>query len=362
MRMIFHVPFELDPSSAFANDIRPLKMLQAFRSLGYEVDGVYGRNRERKLRAEAVQRKIQSGVEYSFVYSESSGVPTAFTDPSKKPTHPIFDLAFLRFCRSNGLKVGLFYRDVYWRFPNTVQYKSRFRHAVLPGFYLLDLLAYNFAISKIYLPSMAMHRFIPLTSRIDAAALPPAHDLVESKAAGMPQRQLNLLYVGGLGKLYDLHTLMGVVRDMPEVHFTLCTRPADWDREGSSYKELLADNITIVHEKGEGLKKLYADANVAVFFLKPTKYSEFAVSVKLFEYISYRLPTIAIKDTLVGSIVESENVGWTLPFDAQSLRGLLTKLRENPETIAALAPRLIEAGVKNTWTARARSVAEDLSC
>ena len=171
MRMIFHVPFELDPGSAFANDIRPLKMLEAFRSLGYEVDGVYGRNRERKVRAAAVRRKIQSGVEYNFVYSESAGLPTAFTDPSKKPTHPLFDLAFLRFCRANGLQVGLFYRDAYWRFPNTGQFKSEFRRTVLTGFYLFDLLAYNFAITKIYLPSMAMHRFIPLTSRIDAAAL-----------------------------------------------------------------------------------------------------------------------------------------------------------------------------------------------
>lgn len=362
MRMIFHVPFELDPGSAFANDIRPVRMLAAFRLLGYEVDVVHGRNRERKERAKAVRRKIQSGVEYSFVYSESASLPTALTDPSKKLTNPLFDFAFLRFCRSNGLEVGLFYRDVYWRFPNTGQFKSAFRHAVLTAFYLFDALAYNFTISKIYLPSMAMHRYIPLISKIDAAALPPGHDVFQPIQSDLPQKKVNLLYVGGLGRLYDLRTFMKVVCDMPELHFTLCTRQADWDREGPSYKSFLANNITVLHEKGEGLKRLYANANVAVFFLKPTKYAEFAVSMKLFEYIGNRLPTIAIKDTLVGSIVDRENVGWTSPFDAQALRGLLTKLSENPEIVASLTPQLIEASRNNTWEARARTVAEDLSC
>lgn len=362
MRMIFHVPFEFNPGSPFGNDIRPLKMLAAFRSLGFDVDVVHGRNRERKVRAAAVRRKIESGVEYSFVYSECASLPTALTDPSKMPTHPLFDLAFLRYCRTKRIQVGLFYRDVYWRFPeSSVHFKSRFRHAVLTVFYLMDAFAYNFVISKIYLPSLAMRRFIPFSSRIDAAALPPAYDAVGSKGAGLPPNPLRLLYVGGLGKLYDLHTFMEVVRDMPEIHFTLCTRPADWEREGPSYREFMGDNISVVHDKGDGLRALYADSNIGVFFLKPTGYSEFAVSVKLFEYIGNLLPTIAIRDTCVGSIVDSEGVGWTLPHEAQALRELLKTLNENPEMVAGLVPRLTEARNENTWTARARSVVEDLS-
>jgi len=360
--MIFHVPFELDPDSAVGNDVRPVKMLAAFRSLGYEVDVVHGRNRERKIRAAAVRQKIDSGVKYSFVYSESSCLPTGLTDPSKKPTHPLFDLAFLRFCRENEIKVGLFYRDVHWRFPTTGQYKSGFRYAVLLAFHLFDVAAYNSSISKMYLPSMAMRRFIPLVSKIDAAALPPAHDVSEPAGALTFTKPLHLLYIGGLGAKYDLRTFMEVVHSMPNIHFTLCTREADWHRKGASYEKLLGDNVSIVHEKGEDLGKLYANADVGVYFLKPIDYSEFAVSLKIFEYIGNRLPIIAVKGTQVGSIVDGMGVGWTLPFEAEPLRDLLARLSEHPHMIADLSPQLAEVSKANTWLARARTVAQDLSC
>lgn len=361
MRMIFHVPFELDPASASPGHIRPLKMLAAFRALGYDVDVVQGRNRERKSLAAAVRARIKAGVDYSFVYSECASLPTALTDPSRYPTHPFFDLSFLRFCRSRGLKVGLFYRDVFWRFRNMGQYRSAARHAILALFHLFDIAAYHFSISRMYLPSMAMHRFIPLASGLDGVALPPGHDVTHPSPPGNPARPLRLLYVGGLGAIYDLHAFMEVVHRLPNVHFTLCTRPADWQREGPSYESLVGNNVSIVHEKGDGLSKLYADADVAVYFLKPTEYSEFAVSVKVFEYIGNCLPIVAVQATRVGAIVESEGVGWTLPFDKASLHALLTELSEKREVVSGILPRLREASKLNTWIARAQTVVNDLS-
>lgn len=362
MNIVFHVPFELNPQSPYANDIRPVKMLAAFRNIGYEVDVVHGCGRERKARAAIVRERILSGTEYEFVYSECSSLPTALTDPSKHPRYPFFDLLFLRFCMKRAdLEVGLFYRDIYWRFPNTGQYRSDLRRILLSVFHTLDVAAYTVSISKMYLPSIAMRQHIPFASRINMGPLPPGHDVrYPSRMRDRPV-PLRLLYVGGLGELYDLRVFMTVVRETPNVEFILCTRTADWEREKAAYQGCLGDNITIVHEQGNGLRRLYDWADVAVFFLRPTRYSDFAVSVKIFEYIGHQLPIIAVQGTLVGTIVSQAGVGWTIPFAPMALRDLLAQLRTHPETMTVLAPRLAAACEANTWEARAQTVAHELT-
>ena len=52
----------------------------------------------------------------NFLYSESSTMPTSLTEPHHMPTHPFLDFSFFYFCKRNGIKIGLFYRDIYWKF------------------------------------------------------------------------------------------------------------------------------------------------------------------------------------------------------------------------------------------------------
>lgn len=46
--IIFHCPFILNPNAISASGIRPIKMLEAFKKLGFEVDVVSGSTSERK--------------------------------------------------------------------------------------------------------------------------------------------------------------------------------------------------------------------------------------------------------------------------------------------------------------------------
>ena len=52
-RCIFHIHNHLDEPAQTASQIRPRKMLQAFRDIGYEVDAVMGYGAQRK---EAIAR------------------------------------------------------------------------------------------------------------------------------------------------------------------------------------------------------------------------------------------------------------------------------------------------------------------
>lgn len=365
MRMIFHAPFALHTGSAVGSDIRPVKMLEAFRSLGYEVDVVAGQARERRAGMASVRGAISKGAHYEFLYSESSPLPTAFTHPSKFPLHPFLDHAFLWSCRKANISLGLFYRDIYWKFADTGQYRSALRRRALSFFYAYDLLAYNFYLKRMYLPSLPMREHIPLSRRFEVEALPPGHDASftdlarnESVQAGEP---LHFLYVGGLGSLYDLRAFIRVIGSMPDVRFTLCTRAADWEREHLVYEALLTPNVRIVHKQGDDLRELYSVADVGVFFVKPTVYSQFAVSIKAYEYIGNEIPVLAVAGTHIGNTVAAEGLGWAIPFQDDKLRQLIQQLVDDPDAVGAHAASLLAAKRRSTWVERARQVASDLS-
>ncbi|MEO4788116.1 hypothetical protein ABHZ30_04940 [Bacteroides uniformis] len=115
-RMIFHIPMRINRERASASSIRPVKMIEAFERLGYEVILIEGNASQRKKRIKEIKHNIRKGVTYDFLYSESSTMPTLLTEKHHCPTHPFLDFSFFSFCRKHGIKIGLFYRDIYWKF------------------------------------------------------------------------------------------------------------------------------------------------------------------------------------------------------------------------------------------------------
>ena len=77
---------------------------------------VSGYAKERKKRFDEIKTQVKNGVKFDFLYSESSTMPTILTEPHHMPIHPFVDFSLFRFCKKNGIKIGLFYRDIYWKF------------------------------------------------------------------------------------------------------------------------------------------------------------------------------------------------------------------------------------------------------
>lgn len=67
-------------------------------------------------------------------------------------------------------------------------------------------------------------------------------------------KKLSLLYVGGIGGVYDLKQFVKAVGNIPEVHLTICCRKDDWEREKTQYG-ILPLNVRIVHGTKEEVKK-----------------------------------------------------------------------------------------------------------
>ena len=102
-------------------------MLDAFRELGFEVLTVTGSARERSRRLRALRARLEGGQSIEFLYSECATIPTMLTEPRHLPPHLLLDPSLMRLVRRHGVPTSLFYRDIYWVFPD---YRQRVGAAV----------------------------------------------------------------------------------------------------------------------------------------------------------------------------------------------------------------------------------------
>ena len=173
MNIIFHHPLPLDENPNSASRIRPLRILEAFKKLGCRVDLVTGFSAERKKKINTIKKNIQNGIKYDLLYSESSTMPTILTDPHHLPLHPFMDWLFFKFCNNNGIPIGLFYRDIYWLFETYSDGLNTLKRVVAKTAYWFDLWVYQQTLSKLYLPSLEMGRYIPsLVGNVFSSCLP----------------------------------------------------------------------------------------------------------------------------------------------------------------------------------------------
>lgn len=364
-RMIFHLPFKPNPNHASASQIRPFKMIEAFKSIGYQVDVVIGKGKERKARIKQIRRNIKLGVKYSFLYSESSTLPTLLTEKHHIPTYPLLDFAFFALCKKNHIPIGLFYRDVYWLYPEYKNSIGTLKSLYTAIFYKLDLLLYNKFLKVVFLPSLIMAQKIPQLT-VNKYALPSGATILKSPSDDSVVRDksesLSFLYVGGIGELYDLQLFCEVIAELgPEVKLILCCREQEWAGVKSIYqKYLLKGNILVKHENGPGLLSLYASADIGCLFIKSNEYRRFAMPFKLFEYLGQRKPIIAPHGTAAGDFVKSNSVGWVVSYSKEDLTHTIKSIIADKKAIDRVKNKVEECIQKNTWEYRAREVEANL--
>ncbi|MCP4588760.1 hypothetical protein [Pseudoalteromonas sp.] len=363
MRIIFHHPLPLNYNATSASGIRPLKMIEAFKALGCEVALVTGYSAERKQKILKIKESINNGVEYDFVYSESSTMPTLLTDKNHLPLSPFVDFGFFSFCRRCDIPIGLFYRDIQWAFKEGSSNGSYFKELVARFFYKYDLYCYQKYLNKMYLPSLDMGNYIPIVDKSKFEELPPGHSKLLSNNINnqlCDKSEYNLFYVGGFGGLYKMHNLFEAVSNLPSYKLTVCTRQSEWEAVRHQYEDFLSDNINIIHESGKALRFFFDKSDILLLYLEPLKYGGFALPFKLFEYIGERKPILASRKTLWGHFVEKNNLGFVIDYDADALKAFLKCLPNFSDEYNDKVAALNSVAIEHTWLKRAEKVIKDL--
>ena len=357
---IFHYPFPVSPEGKSGSQVRPYKMLEAFRAVGYKVEPVTGFAKERKQKIEEILEQINKGRIFSFVYAESQTTPTLLTEPHHLPTHPRLDFGFL-YELHKTIPVGLFYRDIHWRFDQ-YRHLAWYKRALAVPFYHYDWYQYQRTVDHLFVPSRAMAQHLPSTWPVgNLSALPPGSslndgELGKSHKAG---QGLNLFYVGGVTPpLYDLEPLFDFTQNLTFTELTLCCRQEEWFTSKICYQ--VNDTTTVIHASGNELDAYYARADLFVMLWQPHAYMDFAMPVKTFEAIAHGLPIITMSGTEVARFVLAEDVGWVVD-SKEAFKSLMKRLRDQPELLKRKRKRVLEVRQKHTWEARARQVAQTLT-
>lgn len=353
-RIVFHFPERLDQKQDGASRLRPNKMIQAFRAAGYEVDVVAGFASERREAIRRVRAAVRSGVNYDFLYSEASTMPTMLTEPHHLPTHPFLDLGFLIWFRRHVAPVGLFYRDVYWQFPEYVEQIGFLKSFIGRIFYWLDFILYYFAVSHLFLPTIKMRKVFPWwLQKHSMSALPAGCDEVRAISRIQDSPKLRLLYVGGITPpYYDLRPMFKVARELDQsVELTVCCRQSEWSMQMPLYKEYLGPNIQVVHQSSAEIPALFANADVFTMYRAKHPYWSFGAPYKVFEALSYGLPIVCRSDEGLADEIAGQGWGWVFAEDGQ-LRTFLSDLAGDEMKLQKVRADLAGSWRQQSWRQR----------
>ena len=358
-KCIFYLPYKLEDNEKRARMLRPKKMIQAFQELGYEVFCITGFANERKRKIRLLKHRIESGDVFEFMYAEASTMPMLLTEPHHLPTHPFMDLSFFSYLKRKRIPVGLFYPDVYWRFPEYGEGLSPLKKQFGILNYKIDLKIYEKTLHSFYLPSEKMGHYVGSEKLMKGIKeLPPGTD--PETANHKTEGQLTVFYVGGLGGHYRIEELLKAIVRTPSCRAVICCREEEWNREKEYYSPLLCDRIEIIHKSGRELAPYYEQADLGSLMFPPMEYRDFAMPVKAFEYLAHELPMIATKGSSIGEFVERNSLGWVLDNSAEKISELLDYIAHHPETIDEKRRCCAREILNNTWLCRAKLVAEDL--
>lgn len=359
--MVFHAPYPV-AAGGTGSSARPPRMLRAFQELGFEVLDITGTGAERARRLRALRARIAAGERIDFAYGESSTMPTLLTESHHLPTHPLVDLELLRLLHRTGVPTGLFYRDVYWRFPAYDRSVPRLVGWGTKTLYHAELLVMGRLLDRIYLPSTAMIPYVPHIDPASARALPPGGMLMDApREGGRRDGALTLLYVGNISEYYRMHALIEAVGRVDDVELILCTPEESWQAVRGEYEDLLTDSVHVVHRRGPELEPLFAAADVCALVVEPAEYRDFAAPIKLYEYLGHGKPVLASAGTLAASTVVDAGFGWETDYGADAVAQELARLRDDPDALETTRRAVASGRAEHTWTARARQVAEDLT-
>ena len=366
MKIIFHYPHVLTDNPSSGSQLRPRQMQQAFQALGYEVCWVAGTPWQRRRVMRQLRQAIQQDpAAYQCVYAEIGPLPNALSGYAHLPVLPNVDHQFLKFCRQQGLKIGLFYRDIYWNVPSVCADLPFWKRWLLRYYFKLDLSAYARYIDILYVPHENMLPYMPVPDNFSGQvrALPPGAQTEQVASNSIAaQKPLHLLYVGGVGALYRVDLLLEAMRTLQDqsIVLDLCCRAAEWQAYRQRYNVQLPTNVRVHHLAHADLAPLYQQADIACLFLAPHVYRHFAMPVKLFEYLGQGKPIAACAETAAGEFIAEHDIGWAFPYDATVLADLLHQLCQKPALWQAKAQQVKAIVPGHTWQARAHQVVQDL--
>lgn len=360
---IIYYPFPFRELTS-GSSVRPVKILEAFKLYAeennIELIVIYGSQKERERKLDSLYKKENPG-NILFCYIENVNIPIWLSDKDHIPKRPFIDLNFLKFLKKNSIPTGIFYRDIYWKFEHLFKMKKGIKQ-IMGFLFKLELDMFKKYSDIIFLPSLYMNDYV---SADKVMALPPGgQNSIENentKEVKIP----TAFYVGGISPRYGVYDMLEAFKLLNEHSLQMELIFVCREKEAEVYSHLLSPYIqykwlNMHHVHGEELQQLYPKADFGIVPIKKEEYNDFAVSVKLFEYMSHGLPILSTNSKAHKDIIDQNNIGLVVEDNSVAIKEGLEKMLD-PEIRKMYKENTKEKLLsKHLWYHRAETVVKSL--
>ena len=365
--IILYITFiDIVGSASTGSAVRPKKMLEAFKETGIEVkllEGLQNRRGERRKKVRDILRWL-----------DNNRPDLCYVEPPSGPFFNGIDHTLLRRLHKMQVPVGLFYRDAYWMFPdyerdgkerNSIW--NEFKMRVVRIMQKRDLRLFKKNCDHIFFPSETMGQYFDFPH---SSALPPGcvnRPIDYGKAFVPGNKPIQFIFVGGAAINYGtdltLKAFRKVNKDNVIAKLTYICPQKQWDAIKSIvYRDGDERWLKVLHLSGdEQLLPNYVNADVAILTAPRTEYRDFAVPIKIYEYISYNLPILVTNCKETEKIVLSNDVGWSVEDSVDAVSASISYLYSDQKEIVEKKSNCYQACMNNLWKVRAQEVIRILS-
>lgn len=358
-QLLYLTYINLEDVPTSGSSVRPQKMKEALESLNVEVRTFGGINNDIMLR-----KKTVNGIKTLL----KEWKPDAcYIEP---PSGPLFyngDVMLIKQLHRMGVPISIFYRDAYWKYPEystekKLSIKEKAKRFIIKQMQVYQWNVFRKNIDLIYFPSMMMAKEFDCPRK---DALPPGGFIPEAKEKTELSKPIQFIFVGGAARNHGTYLTINAFEKLNNLGiiaklFYICPKE-QWDSLGINM-DRYAGWLEVIHTSGDAnLKPYYERADVALLTAPKTFYRDFAVPIKIFEYMSYLKPMVVTDCTETARIVEENQIGWVTKADEDSVASLLKDICEHPDEIVLTKKRMKESRENNLWISRAQKVVTELS-
>lgn len=354
--LIYIAFVDLDGPVSSGSGVRPLAMYHAFEEMGLRVKVLDGWPNDRKKRKAALRAFNQ--------WLNDNTARACYIEPPSGPLFLRADRQLIQTIHQKGIPIGLFYRDLFWRFDDKFQGVGQWKIRLIRWMQERDLRLFQKNVDCLFFPSPEVARAADFG--MPWKALPPgtvvlddAAQVEKSRERLLHQPVLNVLYVGGTLGDYGLALLLDSLqflnRTSTRLTLTLVCREGEWKRFQESYPTENLSWLSVHHASGEALEAFYEAADLAVIPFQATPYMHFSMPVKLFEYLSHAKPIVATRLEATAPFIEDNDIGWTVEDNPKALMEQWEDILAHREEAAAKLDALVRTRQQETWKKRAET-------
>lgn len=357
-KLLYLTYVPMDDAPKTGSSVRPQKMKEALKSLDIELKTFGGISNDLGLR-----KKVDAEIKALL---KTWKPDVCYIEPPSGPMFYYGDIGIIKLLHRMNVPTSIFYRDAYWKYPEYSE--ERKLSAIEKGKrFIVKLMqmhqwnVFKTNIDLIYFPSMSMAKEFDCPRK---DTLPPGGFIADATEKKDISKPLQFIFVGGAarnhGTFLTLEAFEAINRSGIKAKLIYICPENQWNGLGID-KNKYKDWLEVIHTSGdENLKHYYEQSDVALLTAPRTFYRDFAVPIKIFEYISYLKPILVTNCTETAKIVEENKVGWVAKDTVESVVEMLENLCDHPEEIKRVKNHMQEARSNNLWSSRAEKVIEDL--